>query len=58
MNIADQILLRAAGYAQKKAGTSDFQFGPPFGRAPYGDDPSDQALIKQGIEYSKNCRKP
>jgi RHS repeat-associated protein len=51
-------LLRAAGWAQIQAGTSRPQWGDPgmlldpsSGRAPYGDDPRDQELIKDGIAY-------
>ncbi len=45
----DQLLLRAAGYAQKRAGTSRPEWGEPLGEEPYGDDPRDQRKIKQGI---------
>ncbi len=49
----DQILLRMAGWAQTQAGTSLPQWGGPWGGPPYGDDPADQILINQGIEYFK-----
>ena len=45
------ILLRAAGRAQERAGTSDPKWGRWYGRAPYGDDPVDQANIQNGIQY-------
>lgn len=55
MGIPDQILLRGAGWAQQRAGTSASEFGSPYWRAPYGDDPQDQQLIKQGIQYYNMC---
>jgi RHS repeat-associated protein len=51
----DQILLRMAGYAQQQAGTSLPVWNGPLGGPPYGDDPADQVLIQQGIQYFK-CR--
>jgi RHS repeat-associated protein len=51
----DQILLRMAGYAQQQAGTSLPGWNGPLGGPPYGDDPADQVLIQQGIQYFK-CR--
>ena len=51
--IFSEILLRAAGHAQQKAGTSRPEWGSPFGGPPYGDDPADQEMIKKGIEYSR-----
>jgi len=52
MDIDDAILLRGAGWAQIKAGTSLPEWGSPFGlSAPYGDDPYDQQYIQYGIEY-------
>ncbi|MFM7853434.1 MAG: polymorphic toxin type 44 domain-containing protein, partial [Flammeovirgaceae bacterium] len=47
--IADSLLLRGAGWAQSRAGTSDPQWGRYYGFAPYGDDPNDQTYIRQGI---------
>ena len=53
---SEDVLLRMAGWAQQRAGTSNEKFGNPGyilggGKAPYGDDPRDQAMIKKGIEY-------
>jgi type VI secretion system secreted protein VgrG len=57
-------LLRAAGWAQRGHPSSP-QFGGnpgslpgmvlnPFGgTAPYGDDPHDQQMIQQGIQYAR-----
>jgi RHS repeat-associated protein len=50
----DVILLRAAGAAQVRAGTSSPEWGTPSGGPPYGDDPEDQKFIMQGITYYKN----
>jgi hypothetical protein len=57
----DELLLRAAGWAPMRAGTSadTWQSAPfldqlqpfmpwPWGRPPYGDDPMDQLLIRMG----------
>jgi hypothetical protein len=46
-------LLRFAGWAQRRAGTSREEWGHPLGGAPYGDDPADQALIRDGYLYHK-----
>jgi hypothetical protein len=51
----EQILLRAAGYAQEKAGTSQPGWSHWWGRAPYGDDPVDQEWIKWGVWFYGNC---
>ncbi|WP_050587379.1 DUF4157 domain-containing protein [Mesorhizobium sp. LSJC269B00] len=54
--IPEEILLRAAGAAQKIAGTSNERWSNPGlgGKAPFGDDPNDQRLIKEGIgDFSK-----
>ncbi|WP_350223403.1 polymorphic toxin type 44 domain-containing protein [Leclercia adecarboxylata] len=51
--IKEEILLRAAGWAQNRAGTSEPEFGNWYRSAPYGDDPDDQAWIKMGIDYAK-----
>jgi hypothetical protein len=48
---SDEMLCRAAGYAQIKAGTSDPSWGTWDGDPPYGDDPNDQENIKIGITY-------
>ncbi|WP_283149075.1 polymorphic toxin type 44 domain-containing protein [Silvimonas soli] len=53
LGIPEVVLLRAAGYAQEAARTSTSGWGVYWGRAPYGDDPSDQKQIKAGIEYAK-----
>jgi hypothetical protein len=45
------ILKRFAGWAQIEAGNPDPSFGRPWGSAPYGDDPNDQAQIDKGIDY-------
>ncbi|MEX6677850.1 polymorphic toxin type 44 domain-containing protein [Pseudomonas sp. W2Oct36] len=54
--LPDQILLRAAGFAQQDAGTQSTEedWGVWYWRAPYGDDPKDQYWIMQGIEYAKS----
>lgn len=51
--LSESILLRAAGWAQIQAGTSRRGWGSPFGRPPYGDDPSDQKQIIAGFGYYK-----
>lgn len=51
---SDELLLRAAGYAQTQAGTSKPEWGDWFGSEPYGDDPRDQKNIKKGINYYNN----
>lgn len=48
-----KILLRGAGWAQQKSGTSKPGFNNWWGSSPYGDDPNDQEMIRRGIEY---CR--
>lgn len=48
-----ETLLRAAGAAQIKAGTSKKEWGTPSGGPPYGDDPADQELIRRGYEYAE-----
>lgn len=53
LGIPEGVLLRAAGAAQKAAGTSRPEFGDWWGDAPYGDDHSDQHWIKEGIEYAR-----
>lgn len=53
------LLLRAAGWAQLRAGTSMQlpSWGQPpkwilfGGKPPYGDDPRDQQMISNGFEY-------
>jgi len=51
LGIPEPVLLRVAGWAQIRAGTSDKTWGHYLGSAPYGDDPADQAWIKKGMEY-------
>ncbi len=51
---SDEILLRAAGYAQVIAGTSKPEWGTYTGSSPYGDDPYDQYCIQIGIAYYRN----
>ncbi len=52
--IPENVLLRAAGCAQMKAGTSLDAWDSCWGDMPYGDDPNDQEFIQLGIEYAKN----
>jgi hypothetical protein len=49
------LLRRLAGVAQRAAGTSSPSWGTPWGSPPYGDDPTDQFFIDQGLEYYR-CR--
>lgn len=51
--IPDEILLRAAGWAQSRSGTSSPAFGDWYRSAPSSDNPDDQTWIKMGIEYAK-----
>lgn len=51
--IPSDILLRGAGWAQERAGTSKIEYGKWYGVSPYGDDPDDQYWISAGIEYAK-----
>lgn len=53
--IADSVLLRGAGWAQSRAGTSRPEYGDWYGASPYGDDPDDQYWIRAGIEYAKRA---
>lgn len=52
--ISESVLLRAAGCAQMKAGTSADSWNSCWGSEPYGDDPNDQYYIRLGIEYAKS----
>lgn len=52
LGIPEGIVLRAAGWAQRRAGTSRPEWGSPNGAPPYGDDPNDQAMIRLGIEVA------
>ncbi|MBG0656388.1 hypothetical protein I4P16_13360 [Enterobacter hormaechei] len=51
--ISGEVLLRGAGWAQSRAGTTVPAFGDWFGSTPYGDDPNDQYWIRAGIDYAK-----
>lgn len=51
--IPEDVLLRAAGWAQSRAGTSKPTYSDWCHSAPYGDDPDDQAWIRSGIDYAK-----
>ena len=53
--VPENILLRAAGWAQKRAGMSKKQWGEYWFQEPYGDDPLDQHWIKKGIEHAKKA---
>lgn len=55
MGASDNLILRGAGAAQTRSGNTDPNFGSPWGGPPYGDDPADQAQIRAGISYYKNC---
>jgi hypothetical protein len=60
-NIPREVLLRSAGWAQRKAGTSRPEWGKEWDKAPYGDDPNDQAWITKGMDYYDkyyNCNFP
>ena len=47
----DELLQRAAGYAQAQAGTNKPEWGKWNGSYPYGDDPKDQESIKIGMNF-------
>jgi RHS repeat-associated protein len=52
MGFPKGVLLRMAGWAQTKAGSSKSWFGKPYDfSGPYGDDPDDQNQIENGINY-------
>lgn len=53
IGITEQVLLRAAGWAQTRAGTTLNSFGHWLKDAPYGDDPDDQMHIRNGINFAK-----
>ncbi|WP_409994347.1 hypothetical protein [Enterobacter genomosp. O] len=46
------MLLMGAGWAQGRAGTSKPEWGKWYEKPPYGDDPTDQRNIREGIEYA------
>jgi len=54
---ATPVLLRGAGWAQVRAKTSNpawgvpFSLKSPFGTGTFGDDPHDQEMIRNGINY-------
>lgn len=50
--IPANILLMGAGWAQGRAGTSHPEWGHWYQKPPYGDDPTDQRNIKDGIDYA------
>ncbi|MBU5593396.1 hypothetical protein KQI89_16745 [Clostridium sp. MSJ-4] len=50
---SDELLKRAAGFAQQQAGTNKPEWGTWSGDFPYGDDPADQFFIQLGIQYYK-----
>jgi hypothetical protein len=55
MGIPEQVALRAAGWAQQQAGTSRDEWGNPLDiGGSYGDDPGDQARIREGYEYYRS----
>jgi hypothetical protein len=51
--IPEEVLLRLAGCAQQRAGTSDLAWDRCWGKPPYGDDPGDQRWIQEGIRHAK-----
>lgn len=56
LGIPEGVLLRQAGKYQQKMKTSKPEWGDPGngfwgGTPPYGDDPDDQAMIKEGFKY-------
>lgn len=52
LGIDREILLRAAGWAQTRAGTTDESWGHYLGEAPYGDDPADAKWVTRGMNYT------
>jgi len=51
--IPENILLRGAGWAQSRAGTSKPEWGKWYQNSPYSDDLNDQYYIKEGIAYAR-----
>lgn len=51
--IPENILLMGAGWAQSHAGTSKPEWGHWYQKPPYGDDPTDQRYIREGIAYAR-----
>lgn len=56
MGIPREVLLRGAGWAQTRAGTSLPEWGSPLGSQPFGDDPQDQEWIQNGIDYYESTK--
>ncbi|WP_249032654.1 polymorphic toxin type 44 domain-containing protein [Tenebrionicola larvae] len=52
--IPANILLMGAGFAQSRAGTSNPLWGNWYDKPPYGDDPTDQRFIREGIIYAQH----
>lgn len=50
--IPSEILLMGAGWAQSRARTSRPEWGKWHEKPPYGDDPTDQRNIMEGIAYA------
>ncbi|MRS16221.1 type IV secretion protein Rhs [Enterobacteriaceae bacterium RIT691] len=50
--IPEGILLVGAGWAQSRAGTAKPEWGKWYEKPPYGDDPTDQRYIKEGVDYA------
>lgn len=50
---SEEVLLRASGLAQNRAGSGKPEFGKWWADAPFGDDPIDQYWIKEGIRYAR-----
>jgi hypothetical protein len=53
---SEDTLKRGAGAYQIKSGTSNPQWGWPWGKSPYGDDPNDQRWIGEGVKDFENWR--
>jgi hypothetical protein len=53
--LPEELLLRAAGYAQKRAKTQSKteDWSEWHGVSPYGDDPRDQPWILKGMRYAE-----
>jgi len=49
-----KFLMQMAGFIQILTNTSSPEFGDPFLRYPYGDDPKDQKYISDGFDYYHN----
>lgn len=49
--VPEEILLRMAGWAQKKSGMTRSEWGEWDGDPPYGDDPHEHMLIKEGFLF-------